>query len=412
VRARIDITEGQEVLRIPRTHLITPELARQSDIGRRLAAQAGPDHDDFDDFLYLSSWLLQEKHRGEDSFWKPFVDTQPQAYPHLPLFFGEHERALLQGSQLPPRVELQAQSLQREYAELCLKVPGYERFTFDEFVWARLSCDSRLFALKTGGLQGMCMAPLADMFNHREPPDVLWSSSPDGQCFLMTARRAVVAGAQVHTSYGGKSNDLLLRHFGFMTDDLTHDEVHFSLDLKALADVKQRLFSPAPGEDCPPVRLSRVYEHPANRSLFSLLRIACSTPEEFQEAAQRPGLQGLEPLSVTSEEEVLRTVGAACEERLAAFPQSLAEDERLLREERLSPNARNCVRFRRAEKQLLQDYLDMTRTGRALLRTPREEVERLAGRAGRPWGWFDAYIRQDILGLLRRGSCSRLSFPP
>jgi len=94
----------------------------------------------------------------------------------------------------------------------------------------------------------------------------------------------------------------------------------------------------------------------------------------------------------------------ACEERLNAFPTSLEEDERLLREGPLSPNERSCVLMRRQEKRLLRDYLELTRTGRALLRQPREEVEQLAARSDTPWGWFDGYVRKDLLGLLRRGA--------
>jgi hypothetical protein len=60
------------------------------------------------------------------------------------------------------------------------------------------------------------------------------------------------------------------------------------------------------------------------------------------------------------------------------------------------------VLLRRQEKRLLRDYLELTRAGRALLRQPRAEVEQLAERAETPWGWFDGYVRNDLLGLLRQ----------
>jgi histone-lysine N-methyltransferase SETD3 len=405
VLARSDIAEGEVVLQIPTTHLFTLERAKASDIGRRIQSELQPDND----FLYLASFLLQEKHRGADSYWKPFVDSLPEAYPHVPLFFAESERAWLQGSQLPRLMEVQDQSFQQEYAQLREKLPEYERFSFEEFVWARVSLYSRLFSLK-GGLQGPSLVPLSDMFNHRQPPDVLWSTSEDGQAFRMIAQRAVPAGAEIHTNYGAKSSDVFLLHSGFVPDgNEENDEVYLSVGLPAgdpLASVKQQMFGLASASAKHPFKVSRQGKYLASWSVFSFLRMAHAAPDEFLALSNRllSGTKTIDPLSVACEERVLSTLAAACEERLNAFPTSLEEDERLLREGPLSPNERSCVLMRRQEKRLLRDYLELTRTGRALLRQPREEVEQLAARSDTPWGWFDGYVRKDLLGLLPRGA--------
>ncbi|MFY0576861.1 SETD3 family histone-lysine N-methyltransferase [Cystobacter fuscus] len=132
--------------------------------------------------------------------------------------------------------------------------------------------------------------------------------------------------------------------------------------------------------------------------------MAHTSPDEFLALSNRllSGPKTIAPVSVACEERVLGTLAAACEERLKAFPTTLEEDERLLREGPLSPNERSCVLLRRQEKRLLRDYLELTRAGRALLRQPRAEVEALAARADSPWGWFDGYVRNDLLGLLRQ----------
>jgi histone-lysine N-methyltransferase SETD3 len=289
---------------------------------------------------------------------------------------------------------------------LCQSVPGYERFTPGEFVWARLSVSSRLFSLKTGGLLGQTLVPLADMLNHRRPPDVLWETSEDGEFFVMKAHNAVAAGDEVHDSYGAKSNDLLLLHFGFLTEDTEHDEAFLGLgilDGDPLAATKQMLLnlpSPTAGR---PFKLSRPYAHLNTRMAFSFLRIAAAVPDDIEDISSRvmSGERALGPLSVENEENVLDLLEATCHARLALFPTSIAQDDALLRDEALSPNARNCVRVRRAEKQLIWDYLEMIRVCRELLHTPREEVERLAALSDSPWGWFDAYVRTDLLKLIR-----------
>lgn len=402
VLARSDIASGEAVLQVPRSHLITLEVARSSDIGRLIQSHINPDNEE----IYLASFLLQEKVRP-DSFWKPYVDTLPEAFPHVPLFFGDSERALLKGSFLLTLLEFQGYTLRQDHALLCQKVPGYERFSLEEFAWARLSVSSRNFGLKVGGLQGRALVPLADMLNHRRPPDVLWDTSADGQFFVMTAQNAVASGLEIHDSYGAKSNDLLLLHFGFVASDNEQDELFLSLGLPegtAMASAKQKLLGLSSPTARQPFKVPLQLEHASTQRMFSFLRVACAAPLELPRLAPRllTGLGSIKPLGVANEERVLRALGAACEARLAAFDTSLDEDERLLREETLSYNARSCVLLRREEKRMLRAWSELTRTGLELLRMPRAELERLAALPQSPWGWFDRYVREAVLELVRR----------
>ncbi len=401
VLAMADIAPGEVVLQVPHSHMLTLELARTSEIGRAVQAGLNPDNED----LYLASFLLQEKHR-EGSFWTPFLDSLPEAFPHLPLFYGEAERALLQGSLVLTLLEFQAQSLQNDYQQLCAKVPGYERFTLGEFVWARLSVSSRLFGVKKGGLKGPCLVPLADMLNHRRPPDVLWETSEDGRFFEMTAQNAVAAGLEVHDSYGAKSNDLMLLHFGFVTEHNERDEVFLSLGLPegdALGAMKQSLLALPSPTAFRPFKVPREVANTSTQLMLSFLRVARATPEEIMILANRliGGAKTIEPIGVPNEARVMEALAAACEARLAGFDTSFDEDERRLREDTLGANARNCLLVRREEKRVLRDYLGFAQTAQALLRLPREEFERQAAATASPWGWYDGYARQTLLGLVR-----------
>jgi histone-lysine N-methyltransferase SETD3 len=51
---------------------------------------------------------------------------------------------------------------------------------------------------------------------------------------------------------------------------------------------------------------------------------------------------------------------------------------------------------------MLRAWLELTRTGLTLLRTPRAELERLAGLPESPWGRFDRYVREAVLETVRR----------
>ena len=395
VLARSDIAVGEVVLQVPRALLLTTEVARHSEIGRRIEDQLHPDNE----LLYLASFLLQEKHRS-DSFWKPYLDSLPEAFPHLPRFFHADELALLQGSQLVGMLEFQEGVLRREYAQLCEALPDYTRFAFEEFVWARLSVNSRAFGLD-GSMGGPACVPMADMLNHRNEPDVRWTNTEDGRFFLMTAQRALSAGEEVFNTYGLRSNDLSLLHCGFLNDDNSHDAVSLSVGLlpgDALADFKQQLLSLDSPTGRHTVHVSRLPGSFAEGSVFAYLRLICASLEDFQ-VLRRQRTPG--PTTRAGEERVLRTLAALCEERLAAFPTPLEEDARLLREAPLSPNARACIRLRHDEKRMLRDYLELSRTALGVLGLSREELERLVAQSPSPWGWFDIYVRGQLLGMLR-----------
>jgi len=399
VVAQEDISAFQEVVHFPTRLLMTQKQALASEMGRLLQAHAGPVNDE----VYLAAFLLEEKQRG-DSFWKPYLDILPESFSNVPLFFPDHERALLKGTFVSELLEYQGRTLLTEYAQLCERVPGFNRFSSDAFLWARLIVSSRCFGLLMDGAMNRCLVPLGDMLNHQNPPDVIWSCF--GDSFVMMAQRAVPAGMEVHGTYGAKDNDMLLLHYGFVLEKNPDDTLMLRLGLPegdALAAEKQKLL----GLNAPSARrLFKVpaqYDSPATRDMFSFLRIACAGGEELARltsaADSSPSVTG--PLSVDTEERVLRALGAACESRLAAFDTTLEEDERLLREGGLSSNARTCIMLRRGEKRLLHAYAELVRTCLPLLRMPAAELEQLAARPGMSWGAFDGYVRTALLPAVR-----------
>ena len=72
------------VLYIPKTHLITLEMARQTPVGKKMMAVSlqllSPKHS------YLSTFLLDER-RNEDSWWKPYLNMLPSDFDNMPIFF-------------------------------------------------------------------------------------------------------------------------------------------------------------------------------------------------------------------------------------------------------------------------------------------------------------------------------------
>jgi histone-lysine N-methyltransferase SETD3 len=331
--------------------------ARSSEIGRLLETHAQFD----DERTYLLAFILQEKERGADSFWKPFVDILPKSFPTHPFFFHKDEFTLLHGSFAHGMVEYQRTKLASRHAELCQHVPGFQRFTLEQFIWAHFAVVSRTFSVMQGGSIVTCMVPLADMINDGRPANTRWALSADEQFFEVHVTEPIARGQEVLTTYGSRHNLHLLVQYGFVHEPNEHDEVMliFSLLLEdPLTEEKQRLLKLSNPHEPRSYKLPRKFDPKLMGEVLSFLRIAHAGAGELALLMDAPDAlaRAKSMLSVENEQKAVSAFVAACKERLADYATSLEEDEQILREEMLTHNARSCVLLRRAEKQILELY--------------------------------------------------------
>ncbi len=357
IRALAGLAPQETVLRIPRRCVLAVDDARASEIGQLLDAHARFD----DERTYLLAFLLRERERGEDSFWKPFIDVLPKSFPTHPFFFDAHEHSLLEGSFVQGMVEYQRVKLADRHANLCRHVPGFERFTLEHFIWAHFAVVSRTFSVLQDKRIVTCMAPLVDMINDGRPWNTRWALSEDGQFFEVQAAEAIAQGQELLTSYGSRHNLHLLVQYGFVHEDNAHDEVMLIFDLPVedpLTAEKKRLLGYSSPEEPRSFKLPREFDPKVMAEALSFLRVAHAQAGELALLSEAPDARARarSMLSEENERKIVSLFVGACEERLAGYPTTLEEDERILREEKLSHNARSCVLLRRTEKQILQTY--------------------------------------------------------
>lgn len=95
VHAIRKVKAREVVLYVPKTHLITLEMAKETLIAKKILSckldLLSPKHS------FLSTFLLQER-RNPNSFWKPYLDVLPEQYTNFPIFFSESELEWLRGS--------------------------------------------------------------------------------------------------------------------------------------------------------------------------------------------------------------------------------------------------------------------------------------------------------------------------
>lgn len=384
VHATQALKAGELVARIPHNLTITPQLARESEVGRLIARHGS----NIDDDAYLAAYLLQVRLTG--GFWRPYIDILPADYSALPLCFSKAELDELKGSYHLNSILSRIGRHAYTYDQLppCLKEKGYTR---EAFTWAKCVVMTRMHGTKIDGRPIRAMVPLSDMFNHADQNNAAWSAEAEGG-FFIRAEHAIETGAALFERYG-RCNARLLDEYGFCLEDnpnnvaevrlqpLTADHPYFNVTGKLGAQQwNKRTF-----------KVGRGYLDNGAKALFSYLRLACLCEPQhaLHLRTDEDNAAHMAPISRQNEIAALRMLADACENRIAQFHTSLEEDETLLQGGSLTHNLRNIVMVRRDEKIILKYFLTMAQSALPLLQHGPRDLDKFAV-AGMPYADYFA----------------------
>lgn len=369
LRAAAPIKDRELVMHIPDPLMLTVARARESAIGRLMAAD--PNASKLQNYAYLAAWLLELKREG--GFWQPYLDMLPADFSEHPCYFSDAEVALLEGSYLMHTMRMLRGRAEYEYQRISPLLPAAKAFTLQEYAWARVAIGSRAHATMHAGKPNTGMVPLADMPNHSLNPNMRWrGDSAFG--FVCIATRDIDVGEPLTISYGMECNGHWFSSYGFCLESNPHNQAEIELpelpadhpwleQAKPLGTMRngKRVF-----EACAD------YQHRGTRSMFSYLRLyamsVMSAMSAMGDAAtvtpgkDDVGLTEVVPASRENEQAALHELALACQRWLQAFPTSIEADAALLKEEALPLKLRNAVRVRHDEKAVLHYFLEMVQT--------------------------------------------------
>lgn len=398
------------VLYVPKNFLMTNEVAMESKIGRAIQKSG---YEMRSEHSWLAVYLMQEKH-NQNSFWKPYIDILPDKYGNMPMLFGDLYRKFLKGSYAITMGQNRMDSLRKEYDGICGQCPEFRKYMFMEFVWGRLAVITRIFGLNIHGKKTSALVPYADMLNHITEKQTDWQYDDKLKGYTMITNRSVARGEQIFDSYGRKCNGRYFVNYGFTIDQnfidndaqisatLPQNDPHFGMKLKFLAHQPTREFQVPPtySED-----VSVLAENMKPRNMFSFFRFLHAMDKELMLLSSPDNgyqIKDVGPISIRNEISVLQHIAAVAKKNMRSFPQSLAEDHKLLKANKfMDMNHRNCVMMRCGEKETLAWYIQLAEKAIPLLKLPWKDLKRTAAKCYQQQTRFNYYVTEVVVPLVK-----------
>jgi len=190
VHAKNRMEKDQIILEVPLNLIMTSDKARESNIGQRIhssGCQLRSSHS------WLACMLLEEKAKGDKSFYYPYIATLPQHYRNMPTFFDEEEKKELKGSFTLKMIADRKVSIQNEYDNICAHIPEFKRkYHVLSFEWARLAVITRIFGFEVGTHKTDGLVAMADMLNHKRPNETSWHFDNSLGAFTITTTKQLL----------------------------------------------------------------------------------------------------------------------------------------------------------------------------------------------------------------------------
>ena len=242
--AREFISKDSIIVKIPIGLLITVSTAAASDIGWLFNINSS---EQFFAQEVIAIFLQWEKHLGQHSTWRPYINTLPTNY-SLPLLCSKEEldvmssflseQILIQKLKCMHGFEMVKRLIKDRACHHC-SIPLNDIFNYKDYQWAWCTVNSRCVyidenCIKHGlNLQdkaSLALAPYLDMLNHSNTARVKVGLSVDKKYYEIKTLEPFRKYSQVFINYGHHSNLKLCLEYGFVLPHNSNDTVPFSLE--------------------------------------------------------------------------------------------------------------------------------------------------------------------------------------
>ena len=394
------IQKEENIMFIPKSHLISLSMAKAAPIGEKIILSGldlfSPKHS------LLSSFILQEK-RNPLSFWKPYLDILPVNLNNFPIFYTQTELKWLAGSPFLLKIEEKKSNLLKDYNAICAAVPEFSRFSLQAYSKIMMYVSSRIFGCEINGQKEDVFVPLIDMLNHKSPRESSWGYDDDRQGFFSDSLMKIDKGKELTYSCGSKCNTRFLLNYGIIVPNNKENEYPLSIKFDendCFLSMKYQLIQGI-GEDLNKAyRVTTDIDNPEFRKLLNVLRLnAIDNNNEVQILSIQlnqnipASIDHLLPICISNEIKALTSLKSYCTTALSKYPNTLEDDIQLLNTN-LNLNQRNCVMMRQGEKIILHYWI---RFANIIIQLFDKSIEEIFG--NQSLLEFQTYVAMDLLTL-------------
>ncbi|NWH20995.1 SET domain-containing protein 4 isoform X1 [Grus americana] len=231
---------GDLIISLPEKCLLTTGTVLSSCLGEYIMRWKPP----VSPLIALCTFLIAEKHAGEKSLWKPYLDVLPKTYT-CPVSL-EHDVVSL----LPEPLRKKAQEQRAMVHELYMSSKAFFSslqplfaentgtiFNYSALEWAWCTVNTRTIYMKHS--QRECfslepdvyaLAPYLDLLNHRPNVQVKAAFNEQTRSYEIWTNSQCKKYEEVFICYGPHDNQRLLLEYGFVATDNPHSSVYVSSD--------------------------------------------------------------------------------------------------------------------------------------------------------------------------------------
>ncbi|XP_071471163.1 SET domain-containing protein 4 isoform X1 [Marmota flaviventris] len=238
--SRTPLREGQMIISLPESCLLTTETVIRSYLGvyiTKWKPRPSP-------LLALCTFLVSERHAGDRSLWKPYLQILPKTYT-CPVCL-EPEVVNLLPKALKAKTEEQRAHVQKLFTSCrdffsslqpLFVEPIDSIFSYSALLWAWCTVNTRAVYLRPRKQECLsaepdtcALAPYLDLLNHSPHVQVNAAFNEKTRCYEIRTASGCRKHEEVFICYGPHDNQRLLLEYGFVSPCNPHACVYVSRD--------------------------------------------------------------------------------------------------------------------------------------------------------------------------------------
>lgn len=288
LKATEDIKQGQEVISVPQTAMLTEETAQKSYLGSLISCDPILQHMSN---VSLALHTLAE-FVSSHSPWQPYLRFLPSSY-STTLYFTPQQMQMLKGSPVLEDAVKQFRNIARQYSYFyrilqsspeARSWPIKDYFTFESYRWAVSTIMTRQNRIPVKNSHHQtALIPAWDMANHKQG---MYSTDFDDEKMRSVCLSPcdIKAGEEFTIYYGHRSNCDLFLHNGFVVKDNRNDSLGIKLGVSKNDLLREEKVALLSSLDLPSSGTFMLIPgpHPISPGLLAFTRIFCMDKESLE----------------------------------------------------------------------------------------------------------------------------------